>query len=205
MPVLRRLAILAASTFFTFTFSLVFPMFWTVRVQAQGTCSQSYLDSLPVPVPIPPAVKVVQLVNCSDQVLLGAANAAHQANQPGFPVFPRERTWEMQPYGSANNTNILTIDIPPEWASTKCANGVMDCPALGPNFWARTGCRYDAATNRAQCETGGCAGQYDCSSGAWGSPGFTSIVEWTFVDQYSNNFDYPDISLVNGASINVDV
>ncbi len=207
IPELRRLSVLAASILLSCTFSLVLLMFCTVRVQAQGTCSQSYLDGLPQPVPIPPAVKVVQLVNCSDQVLLGAANAAHQANQPGFPVYPREGTWEMQalPQDPNDHSNILTIDIPPEWQSTKCANGVMNCPALGPNFWARTGCRYDATTNRAQCETGGCAGQYDCSSGAWGSPGFTSIVEWTFVDQFSNNFDYPDISAVNGASINVDV
>ncbi len=207
MPVLRRLAMLAATTFIAFALSSLLPMLCSVRVQAQGMCSQAYLDELPTPVPIPPAVKVVQLVNCSNQVLLGAANAAHQANKPGFPVFPREGTWVMQPLPQdpSDTSNILTIDIPPEWASTKCANGVEDCPALGPNFWARTGCRYDVATNRAQCETGGCASQYDCSSGAWGSPGFTSIVEWTFVDQYSNNFDYPDISLVNGASINVDV
>jgi len=207
MPQHRRPAVLAAIALLTFACSFVFPMLCSLPAQAQGTCSQSYLDGLPKPVPIPPAIRVVQLVNCSNQVLLGAANAAHQANKPGFPVYPREGTWVMQPLPQDPNdySNILTIDIPLEWNTTKCANGVEKCPALGPNFWARTGCRYDPATNRAQCETGGCAGQYDCSSGAWGSPGFTSVVEWTFVDKYSNNFDYPDISAVNGASINVDI
>lgn len=205
MPLFRRIALPATSAFLSLALSLISPLFCSMPAQAQGTCSQSYIDGLPKPSPMPPAVKVVQLVNCSNQVLLGAANAAHQANQPGFPVFPREATWVMQPYGSPNNTNVLTIDIPPEWTNTKCAVGVTDCPALGPNIWVRTGCRYDATTNRAQCETGGCAGQYDCSSGGWGSPGYTSIVEWTFQDKYANNFDYPDISLVNGSSLNVDI
>lgn len=199
---LRRLLNSSAAVSFV-AFAVIFPLFFSARLRAQDTCSQSYIDSLPVPTPIPPAVKVVQLVNCTNQVILGAANAAHQPRQPGFPIFPREGTWVMQPYNSPGS--VLTIDIPPQWTQTKCAVGVTDCPALGPNIWPRTGCRYDPVSNRAQCETGGCAGQYDCSSGAWGAPPFTSITEWTFIDKYSNNFDYPDISLVNGASINVDI
>ena len=51
---------------------------------------------------------------------------------------------------------------------------------LGAEIWARTGCRYDIATNRAQCETGSCADQYDCSSAAQSQVGYTSIAEWTF-------------------------
>ena len=64
----------------------------------------------------------------------------------------------MQAYGSANNANVLTIDVPPQWYGQFKTGGVA------PNFWGRTGCRYDPVANRAQCETGGCGGQYDCSS-----------------------------------------
>ena len=197
---LRRPPKLAAATFSAFAFTLVFPLFFSVRVQAQGTCSQSYIDSLPVATPISPAVRVLQLVNCSPQTILGASNAAAVAGHPPYPVFPREGTWVMQPFGAPNNANVLTIDVPPQWA------GTVPEKSTGPNLWVRTGCRYDLTTNRAQCETGGCAGQYDCSSGGFGPPGFTTLTEWTFYDPVQQyHFDYPDISAVNGANLNVDV
>ena len=78
-------------------------------------------------------------MNCSDQVLLGAANASRAANQPPWPVFPQEGTWVMQPFNKNNPTdysNVLTIDIPPQWY------GQHEGGNTG-NFWARTGCRYD--------------------------------------------------------------
>ncbi len=200
---LRRLANLAAVTFFACAFSLVFPLFLTVQLQAQNKgkndCgTKAYLDSLPVP--IPKYHRVVQLVNCSDQVLLGAANAGHTAGAPPFPVFPREGTWEMQAYGAPNNANVITIDIPTEWEGQFGSGGEQ------PIIWARTGCRYDPVSNRAQCETGGCSGQYDCSSGNFSPVAASTITEWTFYQESgAYRIDTPDISAVNGASLTVDI
>jgi hypothetical protein len=197
---------LTARTSLAFAFTLVLPLFCSVHVKAQDPppCSQSYIDSLPQPAPTPPAVRVVQLVNCSREVILGASNAAAVAGHVPYPVFPRENTWVMQPYGSLNNANVLTIDIPPEWV------GTVPKKSSGPNIWARTGCRYDVTANRAQCETGSCAGQYDCSSGGFGPPGVTTLTEWTFYQPVQNGdktyfFDHPDISAVNGANLTVDI
>ncbi len=174
------------------------------------------MDGLPAPTPLNGAHRVVQLVNCSSQGILGAAPAAHQSGKQGFPVLPREGTWVMQPYSPTCSSaspescsNILTIDIPSEWENTKCPGNEQSCPSvLGPRFWARTGCRYDIATNRAQCETGSCADQYDCSSAAQVDSGFTSLSEWTFYQPSSNPkifIDNPDISLVDGTSLNLDI
>ena len=164
------------------------------------------LENLPpAPKPIPPAVRVVELINCSNQTLLGAANAAHVANQPPTSVFPREATWVMGPVGSPQHGNVLTIDIPPAWADTKPEG------SIAPNIWARTGCRYDIAADKAQCETGGAGGLYDISKANLGPPGATTITEWTFYQKstattggtyYRDNFD---ISAVNGASLTVDI
>ena len=170
--------------------------------------SQAYLDALPVKPPRSNDIKrQVQLVNCSDQVLLGATNAPRAASSPPYPAFPQEGTWIMQPFNKNNPTdysNVLTLDIPPQWYGQHVGGNT-------PNIWARTGCRYDEVTNRAQCETGGCSGQYDCSSGDISPPPGTTIVEWTFyqpfMDQQGNTyyFDSPDISAVNGANLTVDV
>ena len=169
---------------------------------ARGTC----LDHLPpIPQPTSPAFRVVELINCSDQTLLGAANAAHTAGQPPTPVFPREGTWVMQPVGSPDYANVVTIDIPPAWADTSPLG------SMSPNIWARTGCRYDIAADKAQCETGGSGGVYDVSKAIGGPPGATTITEWSFYQKmttttggtyYRDNFD---ISTVNGASLTVDI
>ncbi|MBV8139699.1 MAG: hypothetical protein JO121_29315, partial [Deltaproteobacteria bacterium] len=116
-------------------------LFWTAPARAQDGApnfqfsgQDPCLAGLPIPKPIPPAHRVVQLVNCSDQTVLGAANASGPPGQTPTSVFPREKTWVMKPYGSSNGENVLTIDIPPEWDNTK-AKG-----STGPNIWARTGC-----------------------------------------------------------------
>ena len=85
---LRRILSNAASLMLTVV--LVLSMYG--KVQAQVVCgSKEYLDNLPVTPPKDPNVKrQVQLVNCTDQIVLGAANAAHEANQPPYPVFPQE-------------------------------------------------------------------------------------------------------------------
>jgi hypothetical protein len=169
--------------------------------------SQAYLDALPIKPPQSNDIKrQVQLVNCSDQVLLGAVTAARAANQAPWPVFPQEKTWVMQPFNKNNPTdysNVLTIDVPPQWYGQHIGGNTA-------NFWVRTGCRYDPVSNRAQCETGACGGQYDCSSGNISPPPATTIVEWTFYQPFSAGgptyyFDSPDISAVNGASLTVDV
>jgi hypothetical protein len=179
-------------------------VFWSFGPPAAAAAEDSCLAALPVPAPIPPAVRVIQLVNCSDQTLLGAANAAYTAGYPPTPVFPRERTWVMGPASSSPH-NILTIDIPPAWADTKAIGSVA------PNIWVRTGCRYDIAANIAQCETGGAGGVYDTSAAQLGPPGATTITEWTFYQKststtggtyYKDNFD---ISAVNGASLTLDI
>src|SRR4029453_16430329 len=151
--------------------------------------------TLPVPTPGPSGY-VVQLVNESNVTLLAAANAAHKIGQPPFPVIPREGTWVIEPRG------VLTIDIPLEWQGTV---GLPGAGALGPVFWARTGCRFDIAHDIAQCETGGCGGFYDCSQAHLTPPGAKSLAEWTFNDPNNRNWSFPDISVVDGVNLNMDI
>lgn len=169
------------------------------------------LVNLPVTSPATGSHRVVQLVNCSNQVVLGTANGAFRAGQPSTAVLPREKTWVMQPYDPGTpydpngpNGNILTIDIPQQWEDTSPAGSV------GPRFWARTGCRYDIASDRAQCETGGCGGTYDCSKANLDDVGGTTLAEWTFYQKVSNQSisyfqDSPDISAVDGANLTMDI
>ncbi len=181
--------------------AVIAPLCCTLQAQTPVCGSKEYLANLPVPAPKNPAVKrQVQLINCSGQVILGAANAAHDAGQPPYPVFPQEGTWVMQPFGAPNNANVLTVDIPPQWYGQFQKGGVA------PNFWARTGCRYDPIANRAQCETGGCGGQYDCSSANISPPPATTLAEWTFYQKLGDYYiDSPDISAVNGANLTIDI
>src|SRR5271170_6186842 len=154
--------------------------------------------SLPVPVPISPYRYVVQLVNESDTTLLAAANAAHNGPNP-VSVLPREKTWVLPPRG------VLTIDIPQAWENTKCHQRNKNCGAGGPLFWARTGCRYDIATDRAKCDTGECGGKYDCSKGNKSPLGPKALAEWTFNDLANRNLSAPDISVVDGVNLNMDI
>jgi hypothetical protein len=160
------------------------------------------LNTLPTPTPNLASHRVVQLVNCSDATLLGAANAAGRPGQPLTSVLPREQTWVMEPMVSGKN--VLTIDIPTEWEAT------IGSGATGPRLWARTGCRYDIESGRAQCETGGCGGKYDCSAAKLGASVGTTVSEWTFYEQVraqgiSYFKDSPDISTVDGANLNMDI
>ena len=86
--------------------SLIFPLlvfgfssvFWSVDPTPAAAAEDPCLAGLPAPTPTPPAVRVIQLVNCSDQTLLGAANAARNtATGPLTSVLPREGTWVMGP------------------------------------------------------------------------------------------------------------
>jgi hypothetical protein len=181
--------------------------------------ASEYENSLPVPSPKPGFNYVVQLVNESDKTILAGVDAAHRgASAPGEPVpppvvvLPREGTWVMLPKGAPNNGNVLTVDVPPEWEDTVCPQDFAGCAALGPRFWPRTGCAYDIAHNLAQCETGSCGDAYDCGKQALRTPplGTTaetpaSITEWTFNSVAAAGYEYPDISLVDGVSITVDI
>jgi hypothetical protein len=188
-------------TLSTFMFSFLFELVWSVPGHAQHLPDQC-LDNLPTPTPIPPSHRVVQLVNCTYATLLGAANAAGHAGKPLTSVLPRENTWVMGPLGSGRN--VLTIDIPVEWEDTREEGSVA------PRLWARTGCRYDIESDRAQCETGGCGGKYDCSKAQLGASVGTTISEWTFYQPVSSGGisyfkDSPDISVVDGANLNMDI
>jgi hypothetical protein len=206
-------------TLMAFGLSSILCLFGSPRADA---APDSCLNGLPVPTP--KLHKVVQLVNCSNQRVLGTANAAHVAGKPPTPVLPREGTWVMEPVGSPNFANVLTIDIPQEWENTSPEGSV------GPNFWARTGCRYDTEAGISQCETGGCSGIYDCSKALLGPPAGVSIAEWTFyqpttvvgkgqgkgtekgqgkgkgiTQETTYYLDHPDISAVNGVNLNMDI
>ena len=157
-----------------------------------GAERAAFEGSLPVPTPGPSGY-VVQLVNESDVTLLIGADAAHKVGQPPFAVLPREGTWVIGPRG------VLTIDIPLEW------QGTVGGGALGPVFWARTGCRFDIANDIAQCETGQCGGFYDCGKGNQTAAGPKALAEWTFNDPNNHNWSFPDISVVDGVNLNMDI
>jgi hypothetical protein len=190
---------------------LLWPASGIAKPRSPAPDPSNCLVSLPVKTPQAGAHRVIQLVNCSNQVLLGAANGAYRAGEPSTAVFPREGTWVMQSYDRSKpynqtlpNPNILTIDIPREWEDTSPAG------SLGPRFWARTGCRYDIASDRAQCETGGCGGTYDCSKANLADVGATTLSEWTFYQKVSSGGisyfkDSPDISAVDGVNLTIDI
>lgn len=170
------------------------------------------LEKLPVPQLKSGLHRVIQLVNCSNEAVLGTANAAQQLGSNPVSVMPREGTWLMKPAGAPRDGNVLTIDVPLEWEDTKCPSGQKECEGIvGPRFWARTGCRYDLAFDKAQCETGGCGGRYDCSAARLAASVGTTVAEWTFNEPVKNtkgtNYfkDSPDISAVDGANLNMDI
>jgi hypothetical protein len=158
-----------------------------------GAERATFEAGLPVPTPVTPERYVVQLVNESDTLLLVGAVAAHKVGAPPFPVLPREGTWEIGPRG------VLTIDIPPEW------EGTVGGGSLTPVLWARTGCRYDIAHDIAQCETGQCGGFYDCSKHDQTAAGPKALFESVINDPANHNWSGPDVSVVDGVNLNMDV
>ena len=115
---------------FPFAFGLILLLFGTVRSFAADPC----LDNLPAPTPL--LHRVVQLVNCSNQRVLGAANAAHVAGLAPIPVLPRENTWVMEPFpvpaGAPANANVKS-------------ETTMSLSAR--RFDVRVGGRYDPVTS----------------------------------------------------------
>jgi hypothetical protein len=158
-----------------------------------GAERDAFEASLPVPTPVTPQRYVVQLVNESEVPLLVGADAAFRAGEMPTPVLPREGTWVIGPRG------VLTVDIPQQWEGTT-AKG-----SLTPVFWPRTGCRYDIAHDIAQCETGGCGGPYDCSKANKTPTGPKSLFESVINDPANHGWSGPDVSVVDGVNINMDV
>jgi hypothetical protein len=158
-----------------------------------GAERAAFEASLPVPTPVTPERYVVQLVNETEVTLLVGANAAHRAGEPRFPVLPREGTWEIGPRG------VLTVDIPQQWENTTAEGSET------PVFWPRTGCRYDIAEDIAQCETGACEGTYDCSKAGLTTTGPKSLFESAINDPANHGWSGPDVSVVDGVNINMDV
>lgn len=190
-----------------------------VTVANCDSARATYEASLPVPSPTPGVTPnvgyVLQMVNESNVTILAAANQAGQGGTEKGPVLPREGSWVMQPFGTTlvwpdgTPQNTLTIDIPPGWENTICGKGTSKVEGcVGPLFWARTGCRFDAAHDHAQCETGTCSSHYDCSKAAQSPTGPKTFTEWTFRDNTPpplGPLSAPDISAVDGVSINADI
>lgn len=145
--------------------------------------------SVPPPTPLP-GQNVVQVVNESNVTVLLAAFGP-------TVVEPREGTWVLLPSGA------LTLDIPKEWQNTTASG------SRGPRIWVRTGCRYDTAADRAQCETGDCGGKYDCGKAGLAGVAPVTISEFCF-DCFPSTapaqiLNYWDVSAVDGVSITMNI
>jgi len=95
----------------------------------------------------------------------------------------------------------ITINIPTTWLHTE--NNYHHRNLVGPRFWARTGCKYDALLHKAQCETGDCGNNYDCSQAKLAGKAPATIAEFCF--ECGDSYTYYDVSLVDGYSISVDI
>jgi hypothetical protein len=83
---------ISAAALLALGFSSIVSLFVTGHANADDAC----LANLPVPTPIGTdcevqSCRVVQLVNCPNQLLLGTANAAHKVGTQPTSVFPREK------------------------------------------------------------------------------------------------------------------
>jgi hypothetical protein len=145
----------------------------------------------------PPPIKV-QVVNDSNQTLLLAAFGKTAVDPEGGLA-----NWVLQPNGGT-----LTLNIPNEWFNT-LAQG-----SKGPRIWARTGCRYNVSTGRAQCETGNCGDKFDCgTAGPGGIPlagvAPVSIAEFCFncppADNPSIYLNDWDVSAVDGVNLSMNI
>jgi len=154
----------------------------------------------PIPAEPPPGLNVVQFYNQSDEtILLGAFGPT--------PVKPVERggSWVLEPQ------QWLTLDIPASWEYTILAGN------KGVRFWARTGCRFDAAKDIAQCETGDCGGKVNCSAALLAGVAPATLAEFCFncgplADPPAKQppspplpLRYWDVSVVDGANLSVDI
>lgn len=162
----------------------------TLCPNAQGCppnlCPGGGIPWTPIGPPQPPAGQMfVQLVNATGTTLLAGALGP-------TPVLPKEGRWDFGPGES------LTIIIPDSWKHTAGSSHIN-----GPRFWVRTGCKFDAAADKAQCETGDCGGRYDCSKAGLAGVAPASLAEFCFV--CGDDMTYYDVSLVDGYTLSVDI
>lgn len=143
----------------------------------------------------------IKVVNNSTETVLFAAFGPTTLEPDGGP-----QNWLQPPGGS------LTLHIPPAWYNTQQAGQV------GPRIWARTGCRYDVTTDRAQCETGTCGDQFDCGVAGWSQArgkfplaGTAPVTIGEFClncvpsGQPNLFLNYWDVSVVDGANLTMDI
>jgi hypothetical protein len=142
-----------------------------------------------------PAYTVTFLNRTNETLLLGVTGPTNITLEQ---TLPREGTLTMQPGQS------LHFDIPSQWLCTSGQPGIV-----GVRFWARTGCRFNEADNKAQCETGSCGSLYNCFevSGARlvANAGLapTTLAELCF--QCGDGVTHYDVSLVDGYNISMDI
>jgi hypothetical protein len=167
--------------------------FWyviTENTNSGNTGTTGDLGEVPPPLPpqpLPGYEYTLQFINKTNQtILLGALG-------PSLPIGSTELSVPNEKWTIPSGKNIL-VGIPSNWLG----------PNLnpGPRFWARTGCRYNAQTGFAQCESGGCNLNYDCNL-AGDQP--ASLAEFCFnCGQYGDEVVY-DVSLVDGYNLSIDI
>jgi Thaumatin family len=146
----------------------------------------------------PPAPPIkIEIVNESDQTVLFAAFGPTAIEPEGGAA-----NWA-QPAGGS-----LTLDIPASWYNTQAKGSV------GPRIWARTGCRYNVGLDRAQCETGDCAGHFDCGTAGPGGVSLVGVAPVSIAEfclncipeaQPALRLNYWDVSIVDGANLSMDI
>jgi hypothetical protein len=146
--------------------------------------------------PAAPPIKI-QVVNQSSQTVLFAAFGPSAIEPEGGVA-----NWAQLPGGS------LTLDIPDDWYNTQ-AKGTV-----GPRIWARTGCRYSVALDRAQCESGDCAGHFDCGTAGPGGVSLVGVAPVSIAEfclncipsaQPTLRLNYWDVSIVDGANLSMNI
>jgi hypothetical protein len=144
----------------------------------------------------PPPIKIL-VTNQSNQTVLFAAFGPTAIEPEGGAS-----NWAQPPGGS------LTLDIPNAWFNTQ-AEGTV-----GPRIWARTGCRYNVTLDRAQCETGDCAGHFDCGTAGPGGVSLVGVAPVSIAEfclncvpeaQPSLFLNYWDVSIVDGANLSMNI
>ena len=146
--------------------------------------------------PPAPPIKITVVNQSSEKVLFAAFGPTAIEPEGGAA------NWAQPPGGS------LTLDIPNSWYNTQ-AQGTV-----GPRVWARTGCRYNVALDRAQCETGDCAGHFDCGTAGPGGVSLVGVAPVSIAEfclncipeaQPTLRLNYWDVSIVDGANLSMNI
>lgn len=140
------------------------------------------------PSPLPGYQYTLQFINKTNQtILLGAAG-------PTLPISPTGTLPINGEKWTIPSGQYITVGIPDSWLGPNLSPG--------PRFWARTGCKYDAVSGYAQCESGECNLRYDCQL-----PGSApaSLAEFCFNCGSQGNEVIYDVSLVDGYNLSINI